>query len=252
MPDPITLIAIHGNGGGGFRFSRVPDHLPAGVRLVAPTLPGFGGTPRDPALQTLADYGRVVADHVAAQPRPRVLLGTGIGGTFAIEAVQQGIDLDGLILHAPVGTRLETRWFPRLMRLPGMTTLGRTLLSAPPLRPLWRRRLFTRPIPDADARRFFDGYAQCAAFGQMFSIITADWFANLQPMIVPAALLWGEQERILPLDQLDDYRALLPNHVVRTVPGWDHFPTLDRPADFARVVTELARRLIAWERDHGA
>jgi pimeloyl-ACP methyl ester carboxylesterase len=46
------------------------------------------------------------------------------------------------------------------------------------------------------------------------------------------------------VDQLEDYKALLPNHVVRTVPEWDHFPMLEQPEDYARVVVDLARQLV--------
>ena len=56
MRPRFTLVAVHGNGGGGFRFQRVHEHIADDVRFEAVTLPGFGGRPADPALQTLTDY----------------------------------------------------------------------------------------------------------------------------------------------------------------------------------------------------
>jgi hypothetical protein len=38
----ITLVAVHGDGGGGFRFARLLEYVPDDVRLEAVTLPGFG------------------------------------------------------------------------------------------------------------------------------------------------------------------------------------------------------------------
>lgn len=242
-PTPFTLVAVHGNGGGAFRFSLLPPHLPQQVRFHAVTLPGFADEPSDPTLTTVADYANKLRELLADLPRPLILLGTGIGGTFALDYAQR-FPLDGLILHAPVGTRLDSRLFPRLMKLPGMTQAGQWAFSTPLLRPFWSRRLFKTALPPAVTQQFFAEYRQCQVFGQMFSIITTDWFDSLQPQPVPAALLWGEEERILTVDQLEDYKSLLPNHVVRTVPGWDHFPMLDDPAGYAAEISALSQQLL--------
>ncbi|MCI0526848.1 MAG: hypothetical protein L0Y56_05270 [Nitrospira sp.] len=37
----LTLIALHGNGGGAFRFERVKPYVPKDVDFQALTLPGF-------------------------------------------------------------------------------------------------------------------------------------------------------------------------------------------------------------------
>ena len=107
-----TVVAIHGNGGGGFRFSRMVDHIAGDVALVPVTLPGFGGRPADPSLHTVTDYAEALWEEIRGLPQPIVLLGHGIGGTIAIDLLQRH-SVAGLILHAPVGTRLDDRWFPR-------------------------------------------------------------------------------------------------------------------------------------------
>lgn len=250
---PFSLVALHGNGGGGFRFERSRPYFSPQVNFSAPTLPGFAGVPPDASLASVYDYASQLRQHVTAQPAPRVLLGTGIGGAITLEYLQHfAEDLAGVILHAPVGTRLDTRLFPRLMALPGMKWLGQQTFASPLTRPVFRRLLFTEPLPDAYVNRFFDEYRRCAVFGQMFEIITADWFTTLKPSPVPAALLWGERERVLSVDQLEDYKALLPNHRVRVVPTWDHFPMIETPEAFAQVVTELAVDLLRPVQSNGA
>jgi pimeloyl-ACP methyl ester carboxylesterase len=242
----VTIVALHGNGGGAFRFERVAPHMPLDVSLHAVTLPGFAAVPRDPALRTLRDYAAYLSNLLADQPRPLVLLGHGIGGSIALEFAQRfAANIDGLILHAPVGTRLGSRLFPRLMALPGARSFGKWLFSSRLARPLFHRLLFRRPVPPALVVRFFDEYRQCAVFGQMFDLITPGWFRSLRPIGLPAALLWGERERVLTVDQLDDYRALLPNSLTRIVPDWDHFPMIEQPDEYARAIAALAQELIA-------
>jgi pimeloyl-ACP methyl ester carboxylesterase len=243
-PLTLTIVALHGNGGGAFRFQRVQPYIPDSIRFSAVTLPGFARVPPQPHLDSLAAYAVHLNSLLAVEKRPLILLGHGIGGSIALELAQhEEAGLDGLILHAPVGTRLERRLFPRLMALPGARRLGQWLFSARLVRPLFKRLLFSRPVPAAYLDRFFEEYRHCAVFGQMFELISPAWFKSLHPVRLPTALLWGEQERLLKVDQLDDYRALCPNALVRIVPNWGHFPMIEQPEAYAREIVTLAQRL---------
>ncbi|MCU0228668.1 MAG: alpha/beta hydrolase [Bryobacterales bacterium] len=220
-------------------------HMHEGLALFAVTLPGFGFTPRDPKIQSLKGFADWLAREVAADtPRPRYLLGHGIGGSIACEFLQHYPHMvDGVILHAPVGAHLERRWFPRLMRLPGMRRMAQWMLGAPLLTPLWRRLLFRRPVPREVLRRFFAEYRACTVFGQLFDWINASWFQSLRPIAVPTILLWGEQERVLRSGQADVFARIVPVHQRILVPDWDHFPMLESPADYSRVVMDALGRL---------
>lgn len=243
-----TIVAVHGNGGGAHRFARVVPLMPSDVRLAPITLPGFANLPADPALRSLRDYAAVLAEMVADVSRPRVLLGHGIGGSIALELVQERADvLDGLILHAPVGARLDRRLFPRLMAVPGARRVGQRLLASRLLRPLYRRLFFSPAVPPAYLDRFFDEYRHCSVFSQMFDLISPTWFRGLRPTVMPSALLWGEAERLLAVDQVREYQVLLPGAIVRSVPGWGHFPMIEQPQQYAAEISALARTLVVRE-----
>ncbi|ETW99927.1 MAG: hypothetical protein ETSY1_13145 [Candidatus Entotheonella factor] len=242
---PLTIVAVHGNGGGASRFGRLHDHMPGNARFQAITLPGFADVPGDPSLRDLGDYARCVHRAAQASGPPCVVLGHGIGASIVLELIQRDTTgIDAIILHAPVGARLSARWFPRLMSLPGAREAGRQLFASRLARPLFKRLLFSQPVPDAIINRFFDEYRQCRAFSQMFDLITPAWFDTLRPVHLPAALLWGERERVLSLDQMQDYLALLPDCMTHTVPHWDHFPMLEQPGEYASTVVSLAQQLL--------
>lgn len=244
-----SLIALHGNGGGGYRFHRVEPFLAADLDFYAVTLPGFGFAAKDPQLDGLAGYARWLHQQVVNDtPRPRYLLGHGIGGSLVCEYLQHYPDaVDGVILHAPVGADLDRRWFPRLMRLPGMRPLAQWMLSAPVLRPVWSRLLFRQPLPREVLRRFFAEYRACQVFGELFDWITANWFQALRPMSVPAVILWGDKERVLRSGQAAAFEALFTHHHRLVVPGWDHFPMLETPGHYADVLRDCLRHLSAME-----
>ena len=239
----ITLVAVHGNGGGGFRFARVEPHVSDRIRFEAVTLPGFGGRPGDPALRSLPDYAEALWREIEHLPRPIVVLGHGIGGSIALDMVQRH-EIDALILHAPVGTRLERRWFPRLMKPEPVRSLIKWGISSRLTRPLVGRRFFSRDVPVDYRNQFLDEYGRADSFSQMFDIITPEWWNELQPVDMPALMLWGSDDRVLGADQVADYQALLPQAWTDVVPGWGHFPMVEGPADYATVITDWAERLV--------
>jgi pimeloyl-ACP methyl ester carboxylesterase len=245
------LILLHGNGGGAARFERLAAHWPPGLEVVTPELPGFGAR-GGAAVEglTMADYAREVAACVRACPRPRVLLGHGIGGSFALAALQLDADLvDGVVLHAPVGADLDTRRFPKLMRPRWVRRMVQWGLASRWSRPWLRRRLFVEPndLPAEVEARFFGDYRRCSAFGHVFDLITADWFRSLRAVPVPAVLLWGLGERVLAPSQAERFLVPLPSAELRTVEGWGHFPMLESPAAYAEVVVETVQSLIGAE-----
>jgi pimeloyl-ACP methyl ester carboxylesterase len=244
-PTTTTVVAVHGNGGGSFRFSRLPEPLAPDVALRAVDLPGFGGTPIGADVATVADYGRHLRARLVEVDRPRVLLGHGIGGSLAITALQDHDDAaDGLVLHAPVGADLEGRWFPRLMRpRPARTAVKRAIAAAPTQWAL-RSRLFAPGVPPEVADRFLADYRHCAAFELMFDLLTPEWFASLRPVTTPAVVLWGERDRVLRHGQADAFDPLVPGARRVVEPGWGHFPMIDEPDAYATRIAELARDLV--------
>lgn len=235
-----SLILIHGNGGGGFRFARCLAYFTPELNVVAPTLPGFYPRPRDNSLKTVRDFCRPLARIIEAQPRPRAVLGTGIGGSLLLELLQDQSDLvDKLILHAPVGARLDRRLFPKFIRLPGVPRTAQNLLGHPLFRPLWRRVFFEESLPDDYVEEFFRGYLHCRVFGQMFRLLNHAWWLSLLPVSVPSAILWGDRERLLTTDHMSEFERLLPDCQCRVVEGWRHFPMIEQPRDFVRQVEDL-------------
>lgn len=240
----LSLVFVHGNGGGGFRFERLKGFVEPGVEVFAPTLPGFGGERGSGPLETMGEYAETLAREVAGAPGPRVVVGHGIGGSVVLEMLQRHAGVaEGVVLHAPVGADLERRWFPRLMRPAWVREAGRRAFAAPVLRPVWRRLLFREAVPEEYLRRFFAGYGECAAFGRMFDLITAEWFAGLRPVAARAVLLWGGRERVLKAGQAEAFRRVLPGARVEIVPEWDHFPMIERPEEYLQAVARLAREV---------
>lgn len=241
----ITVVAVHGNGGGAHRFARLRPWLPDDVELVAVTLPGFADRPDEPSCRTMAGLGAALGRELVRFDRP-IVLGHGIGGSFALELAQhRAAAFGGLVVHAPVGASLDRRLFPRLMRLPGAKPAVQRAIASPTLRPLWRKNFFTDPVDDTYLAQFFDEYRTCRAFPRMFDLINAEWFDALHPVELPSVIWWGARDRVLAVEQAGAFGRVLPRATVEVVADWDHFPMIERPKEYADALARLARRLAA-------
>lgn len=245
----ISLVAVHGNGGGASRYTTFTAAVGDRLHVQAVTLPGFSTTPRDPSLTTVAAYADRLAELFEPFERPPVVLGHGIGGSFVLDLASRRPEvMSGLILHAPVGANLDTRLFPRIMSTAPVRALAKRLIAARLPRPLWRRLFFPHGAPRPVLDTFFDEYRHCQAFGQMFEIISPAWFEALEPVhTVPTVVLWGEHDRVLRSGQADVILAKVPGAEVVVQPGWDHFPMIEQPEEYADAIIAIARRLAAGD-----
>jgi pimeloyl-ACP methyl ester carboxylesterase len=240
-----TIIALHGNGGGGFRFERLKPYVPSGCTLYTPTLPGFAAVPLDPAIQNLKGYADWLSDYLSDLPRPRLILGHGIGGSILLEFLQHYVhEVDAVVLHAPVGAYLDKRWFPKLMKPLWVREMGKQVFASPLSRPIFKRLLFKQDVPNAYLNQFFGEYQHCQAFNLMFDWITADWFNALQPIDIPGVLLWGKQERVLKANHVPAYERLLPNCPVVIEPQWDHFPMVEQPEHYMHTLVRIYEEVL--------
>ncbi len=254
--DPtIRIVLVHGNGGGASRFALLHGYVPTRVRLDAITLPGFSTKPKDPSLRTLSDYGDRLADMMkgpspdGAEAEQTVLLGHGIGGSIALDLASRRPDIaDGLILHAPVGASLDTRLFPKIMSTKAVRAIIKRGISSSLPRPLLRRIFFPHGAPKDVLDNFFNEYRHCQAFGDMFDLINRPWFEGVQPITgMPVVLLWGADDRVLRSGQADEINDKVPGAEVVIRDGWDHFPMIEQPKDYATEVVAIARRLVGSE-----
>lgn len=75
---------------------------------------------------------------------------------------------------------------------------------------------------------------QVAAFVALAPVGIEEHRARIQGNGVPALLLWGEEDRVVPLAQADLLAQALPRSRKVVLPGAGHACYLDRPDDFHR------------------
>ncbi|WP_022877865.1 alpha/beta fold hydrolase [Microbacterium sp. B19] len=88
-----TALVLHG-GGGPRTIAPISQHLAGSLRVVAPTHPGWEGTPLTEDITSIAALATSYLEQLRAQDtRGAVLVGSSIGGWIALEmAVQAATD----------------------------------------------------------------------------------------------------------------------------------------------------------------
>lgn len=84
MASPATFVLVHGGWHAGWCWDPLADRLrAAGQRVLAPDLPGHGANRLPATERPWEHYVPAIADLVAAQPEPVVLVGHSSGGMIA-------------------------------------------------------------------------------------------------------------------------------------------------------------------------
>ena len=74
-----------------------------------------------------------------------------------------------------------------------------------------------------------EGIAGPALLARMQQVILAAPVPRLRRIAVPTLLLWGEQDRMIPVRNADDYRAAMPQARLVTLAGLGHLPFEEAP-----------------------
>jgi pimeloyl-ACP methyl ester carboxylesterase len=73
--------------------------------------------------------------------------------------------------------------------------------------------------------------------GQIVTMADRAYLTEAMPM----AVIWGRDDRVIPVRHASNAAALAPNARVEVIPNAGHFPHKDHPQRFAKVVHEFIR-----------
>ena len=99
------LLLIHGAGATAKLWHRQSGPFANHFRVIAPDLPGFGGSARTPEIKSVRDYARFLSEFLSTVNAPRAsVIGSSMGGWAALWlAVDFPRLVDKLVLVSPAG-----------------------------------------------------------------------------------------------------------------------------------------------------
>ncbi|MEU7856990.1 alpha/beta hydrolase [Nonomuraea sp. NPDC049141] len=249
---PVLLLP--GSGGWRLSFHAMIEVLAGHHTVYALDPPGQGGTVvLDATFRHDVDaIAHSIAAFLNALDLPEVaIVGHSWGGGFALRFAELfPARVSRLALLAPGGLDVGDAWEFRLMRLPLIGELAVRLMPLWSVRHLLRKSFVHRDrVPDALAREAAAAMRSPRNRATMLKVErSVRWTAterDLHLVRAPVLLLWGDQDRFLPVDLLHRFTDRLPAAEAHVLTGCGHSLHDDCPDQTYRRLTPflLPRRL---------
>jgi 2-hydroxy-6-oxonona-2,4-dienedioate hydrolase len=249
-----NMVLVHGVGARADRWSRVIDLLAdEGYHVYAFDLPGHGlahkGPGPDYSVPGYTNYLRSFMREVGLDERPVVLVGTSLGGhVSAMLTTREPALVSALVLVGSVGLMA---WGPE-RRAATRDRLGEVSEEG------IRRKLSIVVhdqvhVTDAwvqEERKVNSSPGAAESFASIAEYIAArldddlvlDALADLDGR-VPIQLIWGAEERSVPLQVGQDAHRALPGSELHVMPGVAHAPFFEEPLMFVSALKDFLDRM---------
>lgn len=224
--------------------------IPSGWRLITPDLRGFGGS-TDADSQSVISMSDYADDLVALLDElgvERVVVGGASMGGYATMAFVQaaGERVDGLVLaNTRAGAdspeaRANRRNMLALVDREGPSGVAREMM--PKL--LGKTTRETNPQVEPFVRRLIKQQSQAAIRGAIHRMMhRPDSTALLAQVTVPALVITGEEDELIPVDESRAIAGSIKNSTLVTIPGAGHLSNVEQPDAFNNALNSFLTKL---------
>jgi pimeloyl-ACP methyl ester carboxylesterase len=252
-----AVLFIHGLLGSNQNWTHLVHGLEGGHRVIIPDLFGHGASEKPMGDYSLSAHAATLRDLLDCLGIDRVtLVGHSLGGGIALQFCYLFPDrVDRLALVASGGLGRSVSPLLRAATLPGaewvlpviasewvrsrVESMGRTVAGlgwrAPSdVREAWRG--FTS-LSDAESRRAFLATTRAVVDPGGQTVSAHDRL----PMAagIPTLIVWGTRDRMIPTWHAYAAHQAIPGSRIELFEGAGHFPHLDEPERFARLLDEF-------------
>jgi pimeloyl-ACP methyl ester carboxylesterase len=245
-----SVVLVHGLLSSLYTWKDVVPALAATHDVVALDLPGFGLSDQ-PADLGLADFPRAVLglmDRLGIEKS--ALVGNSMGGaTVALLAAEQPERVTALVLVDAAGFNLGPTERPAMITF-AMSPAGALVAALPGKRLVVEsslRQVFhddSRVTPERVSEYLAalsrpGTFPSIRSLGASFGDRTRLVSEALPRIQAPTLVLWGDDDRWIPLAHADLFVAAIPGSRKVVIPACGHVPQEERPEEVARQLREF-------------
>ena len=254
-----VLLLLHGLGCHHGTWEPVIDTLARNYTVIAPDLLGHGQSDKPRADYSLGGYANAMRDLLTVLNIDRVtVVGHSLGGGIAMQFAYQFPErAERLVLVASGGLGPEVSPAIRAITTPGshqvlgaLTLPGVRHVGMVGLRALSNTGLKTTRDLD-EVAEIYESFKDPAARAAIRHVVRAvvDWRGQIVTMAdraylteaMPMAVVWGRDDKVIPVRHASNAAALAPNARVEVIPNAGHFPHKDHPERFAKILHDFIK-----------
>src|SRR5690242_16259248 len=229
------VLLLHGGGGpqtvAGFA-EVLATTGPA--RVITPTHPGFGGTPRPDRLASMAGLAMLYGELLDRLGLHDVtVIGNSIGGWIAAELALLGsARISGVVLVDAVGIEVDGHPVTDIFPL-SMDELARLSYYNPAA-----FRIDPAAMTEDQRAAMAANRVALAVYGGA-RMADPRLRARLAAIACPTLVIWGEADRIVDPGYGRAYAAAIPGAQFELLPGTGHLPQLETPEQLMRAAWDF-------------
>lgn len=245
-----VLALLHAFPLGGAMWEGQTKALPAGWRLLAPDLRGFGGStlPHPDENPTIDDYAMDVIDLLHdLGVQSAVVGGASMGGYVTMAVLRRAPGLARAVVFAdtragadsPEG-RANRRSMLALLEREGPSGIARDMMG----KLLGQTTISERADVEPLVRRLIKQQPPEAIRGAVLRMMhRPDSFAVVNSLNVPTLIIVGDEDVLTPVDEAQKLLAANPKAELVVLPRTGHLPNLEQPAVFNDALRTFLGRL---------
>lgn len=253
---PVVLL-IHGMAGSATTWKHVMPTLASRFTVIAPDLPGHGGSDKLVGDCSLGAFASTLRDLLVALGHERAtVVGQSLGGGVAMQLAYQFPErCERLVLVGSGGLGSEVNALLKALSIPGsawvlqlacaapvrdaIDAVGRAasgvgLRPAPATAELWRSY---SSLGDRETRRAFLRTLRSVVDARGQAVSAADRLHLAAEM--PTLIVWGDADPIIPVEHAHAAHRAIPGSRLEIFEGVGHFPHCEAPERFAAVLTDF-------------
>ena len=232
------LLVLHGAGGnlGWLRFAQL---LAEKFTVYAPFHPGFGKSDRPGWIETIQDLACFYTWFQEEQELEGVrVIGFSMGGWLAAEmAAMCRHSFSKLLLVGAAGIKPQQGEIADLFIIP-RTQLPQVLIHDPEQAPEYDALFGHTPSPEELEliERNWEMAARLCWKPYMHDPRLPSLLARVN---VPTRLVWGRQDRLIPLECGQLYQKAIPGAELVVIEDCGHLPEVEKPDEFVRTALDF-------------
>jgi pimeloyl-ACP methyl ester carboxylesterase len=238
------LLLVHGLAGSWQNWLETIPHFAGTHRVLALDLPGFGESPMPAERISIPGYGRLVDAFCEAVGMERgAVVGNSMGGFIGAEmGIQHPQRVEKLVLVSAAGLTIEhQRNEPALALMRRLEAVLSWAATHPRaefyLRPRARRGLryvFAHPerLPGPVVVEQVRGSGKPGFIDALDALSDYAIRDRLERIAAPTLVVWGDRDRLVPVDDADAFAELIPNARKIVYEDTGHVAMIERPERF--------------------
>jgi pimeloyl-ACP methyl ester carboxylesterase len=251
------IVLIHGISCSVLEWEHVIDALSKSHRVFALDLIGHGLTDKPDDLDySLADFAKhVLAFMDVMKISSANLIGNSLGARLAMECAALAPDrVSAVVLSAPAAVDNPTLFEFRVAAIPflgelatapnnfGTGKIWRTAFADPRLvkKELIAEKVALAKLPGA-GKAFLKGVRNMLTFGGFKAHVLQDTHDKALRIKAPTLVVWGEQDRFLPISHLATLLKWMPNAKSIVMKNCGHVPMIEKARDFEKICLEFLK-----------